>query len=155
LTPSPSRSRATTRGSIGQHSKDEDRAPDKVATRIAIVDDEDDLCSLLSMLVKRLGYLLEFVAHDGSEAVRAVSDGSTRPDVILMDYRMPKMDGIQAAKEIRRFMPETKIILATADESVRRDAVSAGLFFLQKPFSTAALVGTIDHALGGSRQLRE
>ena len=91
---------------------------------------------------------MEFVAHDGDEVVKAVSEGRIHPEVILMDYRMPRMNGIQAAEKVLRVAPETQIILATADDLVRGDATSAGLLFLLKPFSTVALVRAIEYALG-------
>jgi CheY-like chemotaxis protein len=118
------------------------------SVRIAIVDNDEELGSLFSALITRLGYLVEFVAHGGGEIVKAVSDGDIHPDIILMDYRMPGMNGIQAAKKVLRFAPETQIILATADDQVRGDAVSAGLYFLLKPFSTPTLVRTIEDAVG-------
>lgn len=114
---------------------------------IAIVDDEEELCSLFAMLVKRMGYHPACVAHDGDEIVRFVLEDSIQPDLILMDYRMPRMNGMQAAERILRVRPQTKIIIATADDSVRRDAISAGLFFIQKPFSISALARAIEEAL--------
>jgi DNA-binding NtrC family response regulator len=64
---------------------------------------------------------------------------------------MPKMNGMEAAEKIQRERPEIKIIIATADDSVKRAAISADLFFLQKPFFTSALAQAIEDALGGSK----
>lgn len=154
------RTRSTTDSSgksdrIGQstHFSDGQRGTGKQSIKsIAIVDDDEELCTLFSMLVKRLGYHAECVAHDGDEIVRAVLEDSIHPDLILMDYRMPTMNGMQAAEKILRVKPEVKIIIATADDSVlrdpsRHDVVSAGLFFLQKPFSISSLSKTIEDAL--------
>jgi CheY-like chemotaxis protein len=115
---------------------------------IAIVDDEDDLRSLFSRLVKGLGYHLACVANDGDEIVQLVLEDSIHPDLILMDYRMPTMNGMQAAGKILRVRPEIKIIIDTGDDSVRQDAISAGLFFMLKPFSISALAKTIEEAIG-------
>ena len=123
------------------------------AKSIAIVDDEEELCSLFSMLVKSLGYQVECVSHDGDEIVQLVLEDNVHPDLILMDYRMPTMNGMQAAERILRIKPEMKVIIATADESARRDAIAAGLSFLQKPFSISALAKTIEGALGDQPQL--
>ncbi len=125
-------------GETGRHS----------SKSIAIVDDEEDLCSLFSMLIKNLGYHAACVAHDGDEIVQLVLEDSIHPDLILMDYRMPTMNGMQAAEKILHVRPETKIIIATADDSVRRDAISEGFFFIQKPFSISALAKKIEEALG-------
>ena len=118
------------------------------SARIAIVDNDEELGSLFSTLIARLGYLVEYVAKGGDDIVKAVSEGGIHPDVILMDYRMPGMNGIQASKNVLRFAPETQIILATADDQVRGDALSAGLFFLLKPFSTPTLVRALEDAIG-------
>jgi len=63
---------------------------------------------------------------------------------------MPTMNGMQDAEMILRLRPEIKIIITTADDSIRRGATSAGLFFIQKPFSISALANTIQLALGNS-----
>ena len=119
----------------------------QIARRIAIVEDDEDLCSLFSMLLVRLGYHVEFVAYNGAEIVRALSEVSIQPDLIIMDYRMPVMNGMQAAKEVMRVRPDIKIILATADDSVRRDASSAGILYVQKPFTNRLLAKTLEDAL--------
>jgi len=131
------------------HLSNDQRETGKPSSKsIAIVDDEEDLRSLFSMLVKRLGYHVACVAHDGDEIVQLVLEDSAHPDLILMDYRMPTMNGMQAAEKILRMRPEIKVIIATADQSVRRDVISAGLFLLQKPFSISAVAKTIEEALG-------
>jgi len=76
-----------------------------------------------------------------------VLEDIVHPDLILMDYRMPTMNGIRAAEKILRVTPEIKIIVITADDSVKQGVISAGLLFLQKPFSIAALTKTIQDAL--------
>ncbi|MGH9918285.1 MAG: response regulator, partial [Nitrososphaerales archaeon] len=117
---------------------------------VAIVDDEPDLTFVYSILVKKLGYYAEYVAHDGDEIVRAVLADGIHPAVILMDYRMPAMNGMQAAERILRARPEIRIIIATADDSVRREVIAAGLFFIQKPFSGKELAKAIEDSLAGS-----
>lgn len=130
-------------------SQDVTRAQSKLtAKKIAIVDDQEDLSSLLSKLVKRLGYQVEFVANDGKEIVEAVLEDAVRPDLILMDYRMPMMNGFQAARKIREAKPSIKIIITTADDSVRGDANAAGLLIMLKPFTISALSKTMEEALG-------
>jgi len=99
------------------------------------------------MFVKGLGYRVACVAHDGDEIVQLVLGDSIRPNLILMDYRMPTMNGMQAAGKILHVRPEIKIVIATADDSVRQDAISAGLFFIVKPFSMSALAKTLEVAL--------
>jgi CheY-like chemotaxis protein len=103
--------------------------------------------SVLSILVRHLGYDIECVAYDGSEIVQAVKEGK-RPDAIIMDFRMPLMNGLQAARIVREESPRTRIILVSADDSVRKDARSEGFLFLPKPFSSASLAGLLKNTLG-------
>jgi CheY-like chemotaxis protein len=111
----------------------------QIAKRIAIVDDEDDYLSMFSEVLRRLGYLVEFVAHDGSEIVNAVAEGRVHPDVILMDYRMPMMNGLEASRNVLNNLPNVKIVIISADDSIKQAAHAAGLRFLQKPCRTASI----------------
>ena len=116
------------------------------AKRIAIVDDDEDLCKIYSVFIKSLGYRVEFVSHNGNGIVQAVSEGSIEPDLIIMDYRMP-MNGMQAAERVLRVRPDIKIVLVSADDSVKREADSAGILFVQKPFTIQLLTKALHDAL--------
>ena len=64
----------------------------------------------------------------------SVLEDSIHPDLILMDYRMPTMNGMQAAEKILRVRPEIKIIIATADDSVRTRCDFFGTFLHAETF---------------------
>jgi CheY-like chemotaxis protein len=117
-----------------------------VKKKIAIVDDEDGVVSILSILVRKLGYSPDFVASDGKEIVQAVLNRSISPDLIIMDYRMPVMSGIEAAKIILKEYPLSKIIIESADDGVRQSVLDEGMLFLQKPFSKEDLRNVINQA---------
>ena len=135
----------------GEHSSVGQREKEKlIGKRIAVVDDEEDLCSVTSMLIRRLGYDIECVAPDGDEIVQAIRDGK-HPDIIIMDYRMPGMNGLQAAETILKEMPNVKIIIASADDSIRQATVSAGLSFLSKPFSISSFKQLLEELLDSER----
>ena len=104
---------------------------------IAIVENELNLISIYSYVVKELGFKPVFIAREGEEILKAVADGRTSPDVIIMDYRLPGMNGIETAKRIVERRPSTKVIVASADDSIRDESISLGFSFLQKPFSLA------------------
>jgi DNA-binding NtrC family response regulator len=107
--------------------------------KIAIAEDDPDIRSLLSFtLTQKLSYPEPAVFKDGASLVKAVSENNLSFDVIIMDYQMPEMNGIEAAKIIQRQATRTKIILTTGHD-VREEAQDAGLVYLQKPFSTEAL----------------
>src|ERR1700719_1830433 len=104
-------------------------------TKIAIVDDEPDLLDAYSKMLANLGFPKPALFTSGTSLINALASGNTTFDVILMDYRIPEMNGLEAAKIVRRYRPAIKIILATASPAVEELAVSEGFFFLQKPFS--------------------
>jgi two-component system, sensor histidine kinase len=67
--------------------------------KILVVDDNDDIREMLAMLLGMLGYRI-VVARDGEEAV--VVAAAERPDVVLMDVMMPRVNGVEAAHRIRQ-----------------------------------------------------
>jgi CheY-like chemotaxis protein len=107
--------------------------------RIGIVDDEVEMVLAYSMMVKKWGHQVEFTANDGPQAVQACLTEKTQPDVILLDYRMKLMNGFEAAKKILSHDPGVKIVIVSADDSIREEAIGAGYLFLLKPFSMGQL----------------
>jgi DNA-binding NtrC family response regulator len=110
---------------------------------VAIVDDNQAVCASVSRMIEHLGYRSPIVAHDGEEIVSAIVNEGLSPDVIIMDYRLPRMDGLEASKSISKSRPDIKIVLATSEDSVKSAALSEGFEFLQKPFSLRALARII------------
>ena len=116
---------------------------------VFIVEDEPILQRLYSMAIEAAGYKVIGRASNGKEAIDKFKKFLEIPHIILMDYRMPLKNGIEAAKEILRINPNPKIIFTTADESVREEALSLGaVSFKSKPFSNKRLIQNIEKALG-------
>jgi len=111
--------------------------------KIAIVDDNEEICSLLSRMIKTLGLRPPIVAHDGKEIVDAVINLGLSPDLILIDFRLPRLDGIEAGKIISKHRPGVRIILTTSDETAKPAALREGFGFLQKPFSLRSFTSSI------------
>ena len=89
-------------------------------------------------------------ASNGDEAIEAVKQ--LHPEVVFMDVRMPGMSGIEATKEIRDAMPDTKVILFTVEESraAIADAIRAGVSgYLLKDVSAGELIQAAKLALEG------
>jgi CheY-like chemotaxis protein len=113
--------------------------------RIAVVDDDKDLSEIYSKVLQKLGYPTPSVFNDGTSLVRALMANRDSFDLIIMDYRMPEMNGIEAAKIIQRYRKNVKIIMLSAYESVREKADDIGVPFLQKPFSMDQLSRCLDN----------
>jgi two-component system cell cycle sensor histidine kinase/response regulator CckA len=113
-------------------------------TRISIVEDEQDLLTVYLTFLEGLGYDWISTFLNGEDFVRAVSEGSAPPDVVIMDFRLPGKNGIEVAKLITALRPNVKVIITTADDSVRHEAKALGFSFLQKPFSLLQLLRTVE-----------
>lgn len=109
--------------------------------RVLIVDDNGDAANIMAMVIKKLGNEVQ-VASDGEMAVRMAE--KFHPDVILMDLGMPKMNGYEAAQEIRRHEWGKNMILVAltgwGQEEDRRRTKEAGFnYHLVKPADTIQL----------------
>src|SRR5580692_5562706 len=101
--------------------------------RILLVDDFEPFRRFIrSQLQPRLDLELIAEASDGLEAVRAAEQ--LHPDLILLDIGLPKLNGIAAAREIRKCAPESKILFLSQESSadVMREALAVGDGFLAK-----------------------
>ena len=117
-------------------------------TSVFIVEDELELQTLYEMMLKGFSYDVMGKASNGEEAVQMYKNFNNKPDIILMDHRMPIKTGIEASKEILEFDQSAKIIFTSADESVKETALSIGVFsFISKPFEIRKFKENIDKAL--------
>jgi signal transduction histidine kinase len=125
-----------------------------VGRRVLVVEDDSINQEILKVLLEGSGLRVD-VAHDGAEALLAARSASY--ELILMDLRMPEMDGFQATREIRA-LPEhrrTPIIALTADvfEEDRRRCFEAGMnAHLGKPVEPSLLFATVLEWLGARRE---
>jgi len=111
--------------------------------RVFVVDDEDYIRDLYKDVFESAG-LTVFSACNGDEAVSIFKTLKSRPDIIIMDHRMPGKDGIQTTKEILKMDPSVPIIFSSADISVREQALEAGACsFWAKPFPCSLLVNAM------------
>ena len=116
-------------------------------SRVLVVDDEPINGLLLKLNLEDLGYQV-VLAKDGVEAVAQVKADSF--DLVLMDVMMPRMNGLDATRNILALHPELPIIGITADDTnaMHRDCLDAGMrACLLKPLEMPRLLAAID-ALG-------
>jgi PAS domain S-box-containing protein len=124
--------------------------PGQPACRVLIADDIEDNRQLLAQLLGPVGFEIR-LATNGAEAVQEFEQW--RPHLILMDFRMPVMDGREAIRQIRAMAwgNEPKIIAVTAsamDEN-RQDLLAIGADdFISKPFREVELFQKIHHHIG-------
>jgi two-component system chemotaxis response regulator CheY len=110
-------------------------------TSVLIVDDELFIVELYRDILQLRGYKVMGTAFDGEEAVRRYDDAFEKPDVVIMDHRMPVMNGVEATREIMRLNPNQKVIFVSADVLVEKEAREAGATeFLPKPFRMDDLI---------------
>ncbi|HAD04782.1 MAG: hybrid sensor histidine kinase/response regulator [Desulfuromonadales bacterium GWD2_61_12] len=115
--------------------------------RILVVDDEKVILELTTIILQRRGYEV-YTAANGEDGLAQVE--RHRPDLILLDYMMPHMDGMTALRRIRQNWPETSVIMFTGkgSEEIAVEIMKAGAAdYLLKPFNGQILVERIETVL--------
>lgn len=119
-----------------------------IIARIFIVDDDRTIVSLFEEFLGEHGHEVVGRAFNGEQAITICQSMHNHPEIILMDIRMPKKDGVTAGKEILEIHPNCKIIFISADSKAKSLALSIGAAaFLEKPFSFKDLLTAINQAL--------
>lgn len=112
---------------------------------VLIVEDDCHVQDLLVRILLIRGFKVVGTAFNGLEAVDVFKNMILKPDIILMDYRMPIMNGIEATREIMEIDPLARILFLSADSSIMDDAIEAGAIdFLVKPISCAEIITFIE-----------
>ena len=102
--------------------------------KILVVDDEQAVCDVLKKFLTKEGYKVSTVLS-GEEAIKKVK--KEKPHIVLLDIRMPDMDGIEALKRIRKIDKKVGIIMITAvkEDAVGRKCMELGAYgYITKPF---------------------
>src|SRR5713226_783448 len=126
-----------------------------MSDKILIVDDEPSNRKILGQELTHRGYAVE-TANDGSEALRKAE--SARPDLVILDYMMPDLTGLDVLKELRKREDDTPVIMITAYGSVERavQAMKEGAYdFITRPFEPDHIALVVQKALERQRLKRK
>ncbi|HET6380337.1 MAG TPA: response regulator transcription factor [candidate division Zixibacteria bacterium] len=125
------------------------------AIRILIADDHEVVrLGLVSLLDRQAGFRVVGQASSGEEAVRLAR--ALRPDVVVMDIRMPNGSGTEACRIITDELPNTPVVMLTsyADEDALFDAIAAGASgYVLKRIGSGELVDVVRTVAGGQSML--
>ena len=122
---------------------------------VLLVDDEVKILSSLSRILENYDYKV-LTALDGKSALSIIEENDI--DVVLLDLKLPEMDGITVLKKIMKRKPSLPVIMLTAHGSISKavEAVKIGAFdFLEKPVESEKILITIKNAIEKSRLQKE
>jgi DNA-binding NtrC family response regulator len=122
--------------------------------RVLIVDDDRDISLMLSALMIKEG-LTSMVAHDGGTALKMLA--GARPGMMLVDVKMPGIDGMEVLKRVKQSDPSLPVVLITAYAEIPASvaAMRAGAFdYLAKPFDHAEVMRVVRAALAERQRWR-
>ena len=112
---------------------------------ILVVDDDRDMCRMISSILKEEGYKVD-KAYDGEQAIKKIK--ARGYNLILLDYKLPDMDGINVLKEVRRIEPSVIMISAYGSPAIKSMAKKLRVYrFLDKPFDVNRLIKIVKDAL--------
>ena len=118
--------------------------------KLLVVDDEESLRTILRDELSHRNYVVKD-AENGSTAIEILK--AERHDVVLLDVRMPEMDGLEVLRLIRKDNLANKVIMLTGVDELKiaRDSLKSGANdFMTKPFQFQALFACLERVLGES-----
>jgi len=124
-------------------------------SRLLIIDDDGAFREILEAVLADEGFEV-FAAQNGTEGLRLTSEKS--PDLVMLDLRMPDIEGLEVLRRIKTANPEVAVVMMTAFGSIKTavDAIRQGAFdFLTKPFDLEELKNTVRNALALQSLTRE
>jgi AmiR/NasT family two-component response regulator len=121
--------------------------PPSPRPRLVVAEDQALIRLDLERLLDEAGFDVCGSARDGQEAVELALE--LRPDIVVLDVKMPRLDGVEAARRIlaHGFVPIVMLTAYAYGELISRAADAGVVGFVVKPFKESALVGALNEAL--------
>jgi len=117
-------------------------------SKIFVVDDDQAILKLYSLMLSGVGFEIIDTATNGKIAVEKYREFPVKPDIILIDYRMPIKNGLDAMVEILQLNNSEKIVFASADMDIKEKALELGACdFISKPFGMDDVIGVLNKVL--------
>ena len=120
-----------------------------MSKKIFIIDDADFMVDMLRVIMQDAGYDVIGAAFNGEQALESLEalPSSALPDIVTLDFHMPKMDGMEAVDRIRALVPGVKIVLISSNATIPvvMRAKDAGVdAFIAKPFEPQTVLDAIE-----------
>ncbi len=119
----------------------------KIPARILVVDDEVDFAEMLSLRLKEVGEIVMSV-HNGQDCLKTLEE-KDNIDIVILDIKMPGMDGIEVLKEIKKKFPLVEVIMLTGHGSAETavEGMKLGAYdYLMKPADFTDLTAKLEGA---------
>lgn len=120
--------------------------------KVLLVDDSRTIRNIQKNVLAQLGYTDTLEAGDGLEALKVLEKEA--PDLMLVDWNMPNMDGITFVRKVRETDKKTPIMMCTTEAQKDRviEAIKAGVNnYVVKPFNTESLAEKIDQTMSKAK----
>lgn len=124
-----------------------------MSKKILIVDDAVFMRTIIRGILEPAGFTVAAEANDGKEAVdtyKELLESGQKPDLVIMDITMDKMDGITALKLLKKMDPDVKVVMCSSltSQHIVVEAVRSGAkHFISKPFDKDNVIETIQKVL--------
>jgi CheY-like chemotaxis protein len=125
----------------------------RVSGVVLVVDDEEMVRSVAKGALEKFG-LNVILAANGVEAVERFREAAEQIDAVLLDIKMPVMDGYETLKQLRRVRPDVKVLISSGfgeEEAVRNFRGQGITGYVQKPYRAPALVEAVQSAVKRGR----
>jgi len=112
---------------------------------ILVVDDEPINFKLLNAILEREGYSIDY-ASNGHKAIEMATGNNY--NLIIMDLKMPEINGIEASRQIKKLKPDTNIVASSAINNMERNEYLLFNDFISKPINRSQLLEIVEKFCG-------